>query len=256
MKMNKYILLILMLCSITVQAAAQDDAVDADSVGINKLQVENKNILVDDALLIHRVYISPDTLSSWKNKKQFSYQKNLDSLLLNEKNKSADNSNTKNAVRTISFLDRLFNASFIKILLWILAIFFLGIILKNLVSIKGIFKKSNSEKNMQEQATEEDLFLTRDYDALLHQSYKLQDYRMATRYLFLKTLQRLNHQSLIVFAADKTNSKYVHEISAGNRNEFAAIVMNYEYVWYGNIKISKELFDKIQVKFSTFLNKI
>ena len=137
-----------------------------------------------------------------------------------------------------------------------LAIFFLGIILKNLVSIKGIFKKSNAEKNMQEQATEEDLFLTRDYDALLHQSYKLKDYRMATRYLFLKTLQRLNHQSLIAFATDKTNSKYVHEIPAGSRNEFAAIVMNYEYVWYGNIKISKELFDKIQVKFSAFLNKI
>lgn len=244
-----------MLCSIAVQAAAQD-AVDADSAGINKIQLENKNTIVDDALLIHPVYISPDTLASWKNKKQFSYQRNLDSLLKNQKNKSADNSNTKNAVRTISFLDRLFNASFLKILLWVLAIFFIGIILKNLVFSKGIFKKSNAVKNMQEQAAEENLFLTRDYDALLHQSYKLQDYRMATRYLFLKTLQRLNHQSLIAFAADKTNSKYVHEIPAGNRKEFAAIVMNYEYVWYGNIKISKELFDKIEVKFSAFLNKI
>ena len=94
----------------------------------------------DTTLYKNDLTLSYDSIKNWRNLKEYGYTKYLDSLLKNQKNKSADNSNTKNAVRTISFLDRLFNASFLKILLWMLAICFIGIILKNLVfSLKNSF---------------------------------------------------------------------------------------------------------------------
>lgn len=216
-----------------------------------------ENYILGDTLLdLHSVTIAADTIAYLKNKKEFGYAKNLDSLLKDLQKKSAGESNQKTAVKAASFFDRLFNASFLKVFLWLLAIIFIGFILYNLFLSEGIFKKNNPVKSTAEQVGEEELFLTQDYNALLHQAYKLQDFRLGTRYLFLKTLQRLNEQSLIEYAADKTNSKYVYEISADKRNDFAAIVMNYEYVWYGNVNISKEIFDRIEPKFAAFLNKI
>jgi Domain of unknown function (DUF4129) len=80
--------------------------------------------------------------------------------------------------------------------------------------------------------------------------------RLAMRYLFLKTLQKLNERELINFAADKTNSQYAREIPAAKRNEFANLALYYEYIWYGNVGVQKETFDGIKTKFDTFLNKI
>lgn len=263
MKINKYLILFLWLCSSALKIAAQQKQFDfKDSLMLDREKkksadtVFENNILGDTLIDIHAISISRDTLIFWKNKKEFAYQKNLDSLLRNLKNKFSNTGDKKNIVKTISFFDRLFNASFLKGFLWLLAALFTGFILYNLFLSEGTFKKNVKDKNTTDQVSEEDVFLHEDYDALLHQAYKLQDFRLATRYLFLKTLQRLNNKSLIDYAADKTNSKYANEIPAHKRNEFASLVMNYEYVWYGNISISRELFDKIEIRFSSFLNKI
>ena len=261
--MGKYIILIFLLCGNTKFIAAQQkqfafkDSLMLDSEKSESPDVASKNYILADTLLdIGFIKILPDTIRSWKNKKAFGYTKNLDSLLKDLQNKAANDNSAKNALKTISFLDRLFNASFLQLFLWLLAVLFVGFILYNFFLSKGAFKKTNKKGGTSEQISEEELFLKQDYEALLHQAYKLQDYRLATRYLFLKTLQRLSQQSLIEFAADKTNSKYVDEIAVDKRNEFAFIVRNYEYVWYGNIHISKELFDKIEPTFSIFFKTI
>jgi hypothetical protein len=91
---------------------------------------------------------------------------------------------------------------------------------------------------------------------LIQQSYKLGDYRVAVKYLFLKTLHQLAGRSFIEYAVDKTNYQYLREISPDKRNEFSKLVLNYEYIWYGNVNIGRELYDNLEKDFTAFQHKI
>lgn len=95
-----------------------------------------------------------------------------------------------------------------------------------------------------------------DYDKLIHQSCKLGDYRMAVRYLYLKNLAALADQELLTLSADKTNYQYVQEIEAGLKNEFASLVLIYEYTWYGNFSPAQETYTGIEKKYIDFYKKI
>jgi Domain of unknown function (DUF4129) len=94
------------------------------------------------------------------------------------------------------------------------------------------------------------------FENLQSKAYDAGDMRMAMRYLFLKTLQKLNDRELIRFAVDKTNTAYARELPQAKRNEFASLALYYEYIWYGNIAVQKETFDGIENKFNEFLNRI
>jgi hypothetical protein len=141
--------------------------------------------------------------------------------------------------------------------LWGLAACFVGFILYQLFLSKGVFTKSRSTPKavqIEDEIDEENL--SNDFDALYRRAYNAGDMRLSMRYLFLKTLQKLNERELIQFAADKTNSQYAREMPAGKRNEFASLALYYEYIWYGNVSVQKEIFDGITTKFNAFLNKI
>lgn len=79
---------------------------------------------------------------------------------------------------------------------------------------------------------------------------------MAVRYLFLKTLRQLSDRGHLQQSADKTNFQYVQEIPADKRNDFASLVLNYEYVWYGHLNIVREQYDQLEKKYTSFYNKI
>ena len=107
MKINKYLILFLWLCSSALKIAAQQKQFDfKDSLMLDREKkksadtVFENNILGDTLIDIHAISISRDTLISWKNKKEFAYQKNLDSLLRNLKNKFSNTGDKKNIVKS------------------------------------------------------------------------------------------------------------------------------------------------------------
>ena len=64
-------------------------------------------------------------------------------------------------------------------------------------------------------------------------------------------------KKFIEMAPDKTNFQYVQEI--GNRdyqNEFASLTLNYEYVWYGEFAIDKNVYQKIETNFNGLNKKL
>ena len=215
----------------------------------------SEDILGDTIITQRTIDFSQDTMASWKSKKQYAYAKDLAALLKKsqEQNKEEYTPPTR---RTSSFMDGLLSSGFLKIILWLLAIIFVGYILYQLFLSKGAFSRSAKNTPVGETITEDEVFLQQNFDQLIHQSCKLGDYRTATRYLFLKVLRQLSDKNIISFAIDKTNSKYVYEIPLDKRNDFAALVMNYEYVWYGNSAIDKEIFTGIETKFVNFSKRI
>ena len=77
------------------------------------------------------------------------------------------------------------------------------------------------------------------------------------RYWYLKSLHHLHERGLLQLAADKTNYQYVNEIkNVSQRNEFASLTMNYEYVWYGEFAVDQLLYQRLEGSFSSFVKKI
>ena len=227
--------------------------VDENDIGNNDSAGE---ILSDTTLYIYPIKISPDSVVGWKNEKQFSYIRNLDKLL--KKKQQEDISKYSGEIETgqESFLQKLLSSKFLQLFFWIIAIAFVLIVLYKLFLNNVIFRKNSTSsepaiiQEMPEPVT------VSDYDKLIHQSCKLGDYRMAVRYLYLKNLAALADQELLTLSADKTNYQYVQEIEAGLKNEFASLVLIYEYTWYGNFSPAQETYTGIEKKYIDFYKKI
>ena len=180
----------------------------------------------------------------------------MDSFLIDKK-KQADKQ-TKITVREnkgSSFLDGIFNSGILQTLLWMAAISLLLFIIYKLFLSNAIFSKRLKKVKI-EVEQEEDVTLTNYYDALLRKAYNAGELRIAMRFLFLKTLQKLNDRELIRYSVDKTNSNYVKELPPAKRNLFASLALYYEYIWYGNAPVTKDTFDAIEIKFNDFLNRL
>ncbi len=211
----------------------------------------------DTSINFNGLEIRRDSISLWKTKKEYSWIKNIDSFLIDKK-KQADKQ-TKITVREnkgSSFLDGIFNSGILQTILWMAAIALLLFIIYKLFLSNAVFSKRTKKAKVEMEQDEEDVTLTNDYDSLLLKAYNTGELRMAMRFLFLKTLQKLNDRELIRYSVDKTNSNYVKELPAAKRNLFASLALYYEYVWYGNAAVSKETFDTIEIKFNEFLNRL
>lgn len=221
-----------------------------------------EDVLGDTTVNFRDIFISPDSLNSWKANKKYAWINSLDSLLKEKQRKEDEQmedtiKKSKNITDGISAFDRILSSGILKIILWIIAGCVILFIIQNLFLSKGIFTSGGKKaKNVVAEQEEIDNNMESDFESLQRKAYATGDLRMAMRYLFLKTLQKLNDRELIRFAADKTNSAYARELPQAKRNEFASLALYYEYIWYGNITVQKGTFDGIENKFNEFLKRI
>ncbi|NNF85432.1 MAG: hypothetical protein HKM26_02715 [Winogradskyella sp.] len=97
---------------------------------------------------------------------------------------------------------------------------------------------------------------TVNFNALVSQALNEDNYRLATRYLYLKTLKELSNQDIIDWHFDKTNSDYVKEINDDTIKQlFKRISYIYDYIWYGEFPIDKQSFDKNMLTFNSILKQ-
>lgn len=83
------------------------------------------------------------------------------------------------------------------------------------------------------------------FDTLIADALNETNYRLATRYLYLKSLKLLTNKNIIDWHYDKTNSDYINEIKDENtKSVFKRISYIYDYVWYGEFPIDEAVFIK------------
>ena len=98
--------------------------------------------------------------------------------------------------------------------------------------------------------TQEEDLTQIDLQALINEALQQGDYRLAVRYLFLKSLKDLSVKRLIDWHFEKTNTDYLNELeSAEIKTEFRAVSRLYDYVWYGEFPIDQQRFDQAQQRF-------
>lgn len=215
-------------------------------------QNENNYLPTDTTEHTHFVSIHADSIQNWKVHPKYNAIRNLDSLLKDWQKKETKDMEVSKPSHSFSF----FNSNIIRMILWFLAILFVGYIVYKLVLNKGIFTREPKSLQVDENLTEDERFLQQDFDALIHQAYKMGDLRLAVRYQFLKTLEVLNGRSLISFSIDKTNMKYYYELPELYKPEFLQLTKYYEYVWYGHLPATKEMYEPIGKAFNEFLKKV
>ena len=283
--MRKKILLFIVTSFCIVQLQAQsnsyDDTPASDTVFRSHDDVEDP-MIVEDNVITTKDYtstfaedviqdttvhfrdlkISPDSLKNLKENKRYAWINNIDSLLRDKQYK--EDNEAQNAMRKgrnlsdgLSGFERFLNSGFLQLLLWLIGGSVVIFIIYRLFLSKGLFGTSGKRAKKVEEVQEEvDNNMESDFESLQCKAYAAGDLRVAMRYLFLKTLQKLNDRELIRFAADKTNSAYARELPQAKRNEFSSLALYYEYIWYGNIAVQKQTFDGIENKFNEFLKRI
>ena len=243
----------------------QDSSIsNVDSVFTRPIVTEERNKVIfqqddfaDASLNQQNIIKINDSAEALKKNAAFAYAKNLDSLLkLAQKNQETRSLVLPTAKS--SWLESFFTSNFTKLFFWSLAVFFVGFILYKLLLTEGIFKRQISKSNvLMVNQTEERNAQPVSYQNLITQAINNKNYRLATRYHYLQTLQKLASKGLIQFTADKTNLQYSTELN-GNpvRESFLALTLNYEYAWYGDFNITDTMFEKIQNNFIAFNNNL
>ena len=225
----------------------------------------------DTAIYYSNFFFNIDSLNTWKKNKKYTWALTIDSVLkkaqlkkdlakqaLERKNNQRNTEQGKDEVQEISTNSYNFlNAPLLKFILWLLAACFLLFVVYQLFLSKGIFGSGGKKANaiiVPEQAPVHDI--DADFETLYKNAYNSGDIRLAVRYLFLQTLQKLHQNELVIFTVDKTNMQYLQELPKSKKNDFAQLALYYEYVWYGNVQISNNQIQTLVNQYQNFINKI
>jgi hypothetical protein len=269
MKCSKFLTSVLLIICCGLRAVGQDSEyvyrdsalLPGDSISTRALTMDakkNKGTEVDSDTILndHQLAAAADSAEALKNTPAFRYAKNLDSLLIAYQKEQQTVQHE--APHSTSWLEKFFFSPIVKVFFWTLAVLFVGFILYKLFFTEGFFQRDTytSKVTIVTEKPEEN-FATADYSMLINQSVADKNYRMAVRYNYLQTLQKLATKSVITFAPAKTNMQYISEVfTRPYKSEFAALTLQYEYAWYGGFELDEILFDKIQSKFKQFNSQI
>ena len=226
---------------------------------------------IDTSVFQYELISATDTITSLQRSKDFAYVKYLDSLLKKAGKIKADTISLVNAtpsrrsannrsdeVRSSSKTDNsFFNSPVVKSIFWILAIGFISFILYRLFLGEGIFRRNRKLDRSGETNEEEAMSDPDSYDRLIKDAIAIGNFRLALRYRYIQTLQRLSAKGAINFSVDKTNYEYIREIAPARlQKDFASITYNYEYVWYGRFDINEQKYGRMQNEVNLFTQKI
>ena len=77
------------------------------------------------------------------------------------------------------------------------------------------------------------------------------------RLLYLKCLKHLSDSGLIEWEIDKTNSTYIDEIKNQQQQaSFRRLTLQFEYVWYGEFTIDRQVYNAIDSSFRDFNKQV
>jgi hypothetical protein len=137
------------------------------------------------------------------------------------------------------------------------ALIFLGLIYAAYIIIGLIMEKNgnwlfnkDTPFNGLQYGIEADDLKSTDFSSLINEYKALGEYRLAVRYQYLHTLQKLVQKGFVVYHKEKTNADYRYEIKKTILNEaFAYISYIYDHTWYGGFVMTETEYKKAELAF-------
>lgn len=125
-----------------------------------------------------------------------------------------------------------------------------------------IIKYRRNNKRLKEEEDSEILSQLRDPEEVKLQAmefYKNGDFRQGIRFLYLSLILKLNEQNLILINKAKTNKEYMNELTMKDYIHLERVLQFtgvFNRCWYGNRNLSKELFDKWFLEYSSIVGEV
>jgi len=185
----------------------------------------------------------PDTaIRNWKNSRDFAYAN--DPSLWKKKPEEGE-----------SLLQRIFNSDIFRWLIYILLGSILLYALYKIISENNLRFFYRKPARLKETPLEEAELPEEDLDQLLKKAVEGKEFRMATRYLYLKTLRHLDRLELIRWHSQSTDEEYVRQMDTRPQGErFRWLTSAYERVWYGKFPLDEHQFSRLSQYFQDFHN--
>jgi hypothetical protein len=139
-----------------------------------------------------------------------------------------------------------------------MAIFLIVFLINKLFLGENFFRRNGAYQKTSVTQKEEDINTDPSaYDKMISQVVMNKNYRLAIRYLYLQALQNLSGKGALQLSTDKTNNEYITELRGKPyQNDFAAITLSYEYVWYGKFDISEDTYNRLMREYHSLQQKL
>ena len=200
---------------------------------------ENEVETEDEVVLIDTTYFRTIDSSQWqiyKNDKAFTYKI--------EKQKPIKRPN----LSFLKWIFKILSFGVLKFILYALVAIAIFYILYTIIiqsEFNYFIRRKNTSKA--ETASWENVADFTDWDIALQKALDIPDYRLATRIMYLETLQTLHLTQLIKYEQEKTNWEYVTELGDTTfKKPFTLFTKYFDYVWYGNFVMTNENFEEIK----------
>ena len=112
------------------------------------------------------------------------------------------------------------------------------------VDITGAFGRAARRAPLGYDTASEDIHGV-DFAARIAEAEAAGNFRLALRLGYLEVLKHLTDRGLIQWQPDKTNHAYLTELAPGSlREAFRAATHEFEYVWYGELRLNLSLYQQ------------
>ncbi len=130
------------------------------------------------------------------------------------------------------------------------------LIVYQVAAVNNFFVFSRSGKKKNKHGEEGEDMSEIDLNDKIRESVTNSEYRIAIRYLYLKTLKVLAERNAIKMHAKATNNDYLQQMrDSSGYDEFVLLTRIYEYVWYGEFQPANQQFEKIHTNFNQFISR-
>jgi hypothetical protein len=260
-KTFRLVLCLALLVSASPGLQAQvGDVVDSTAAAIEDVEEDDEiadtyqKITIPEPLEFRKV---PDsTVHSLKKEKEFAYA-NDPEYWAKEPERQVERSSGSNSKGFWGYFNDFFSGTAIRTITYGILISFFLFVIYRIIVVNKLFLFYSSKK-VKAAANDEAIDIEDHHlDEKIQRAVAARDYRMAVRYMYLKSLQLLNEKQWIRYHANGTNYEYVNQMSAHKlASEFSFLTRVYDYVWYGEFTITEEQFELVNKNFSHFYNAV
>ncbi len=206
--------------------------------------------LKTDSTRVHAAVPSESKINSYKSDSDFNYETDVvpsDSIFNRILNWIGH------------FIDMLFSnrgiAPFIRYGIIAVLIIFLVVRLMN-VKAQSLFYKNRKQKSLLIHQEELEI-MESNLDKAIEKEISNGNFRVAVRFMYLKLLKNLNNKEYIHLNINKTNYDYQNEMKdISFADDFRKLSRVFEFVWYGDFNVEKEIFGNIHNDFNSIFSKL
>lgn len=197
----------------------------------------------------------PDsTVERLKHDERFAYANDPEYWSKAKKQEEAKQQDSERSKGFGSSVDKMLASDTASTIFYIVLGVICVLIIYRIVVVNNLYSGSRRRKEDAEELPESEID-DNNLDQRVQAAILANDYRLAVRYMYLKTLRALNDKGWIRYHAKATNNEYITQVHHyGVGNEFRFLTHVYEYVWYGEFALSVQQFERVQQDFNRFFN--